>query len=124
MSEMIAYCGLDCSKCDAFIATQAGNIAQKEKIAERWSRELNMEFTSEDITCDGCKSDRISAWCRSVCKIRPCAIGNGVNTCAHCADYRCEQLDEFLTDEPEARTTLDKIRKAGHSTKKHALWFL
>lgn len=111
MSEMIAYCGLDCSKCDAFIATQAGNIAQKEKIAERWSRELNMEFTSEDITCDGCKSERLSRWCQNVCKVRPCAVGNGVSTCANCNAYACENLNEILSDEPEAKAVLDEIRK-------------
>ncbi|MFW9907338.1 MAG: DUF3795 domain-containing protein [Candidatus Thorarchaeota archaeon] len=111
MSEMIAYCGLDCAKCDVFLATQAGDAAQKAKIAERWANQLKMEFTQEDITCDGCKSDKISAWCQRVCKIRPCAEVRDVSTCASCTDYMCENLDVFLAGEPEARITLEEMRR-------------
>jgi hypothetical protein len=111
MFEMIAYCGLDCSKCDAFRATQTEDLEFKAKIAERWSKELNREFTPEDITCDGCKSDRLSAWCQSVCKIRPCGEGRSVATCAHCGDFACEKLEHFLTDEPVAKETLEAIHR-------------
>ncbi len=111
MFEMIAYCGLDCSKCDAFRATQTEDLEFKARIAERWSKELNREFTPEDITCDGCKSDRLSAWCQSVCKIRPCAEGKGATTCAHCDNYLCEKLEGFLTSEPAAKATLEEIRE-------------
>ncbi len=111
MHEMIAYCGLDCATCDAFKATQAGDLEQKIQIAERWAKDLKMEFTSDDITCDGCKSDRISAWCQRVCEIRPCAAGREVDTCAHCNEYLCEKLDGFLTGEPVARSILEEIRE-------------
>ncbi len=112
MFEMIAYCGLDCAKCDAFRATQTEDLELKTKIAERWSKQLNREFTPEDITCDGCKSDRLSAWCQSVCKIRPCGEGRSVATCAHCGDFACEKLERFLADESDAKGTLEDIRRA------------
>jgi hypothetical protein len=111
MSDMIAYCGLDCNKCDAFKATQANNLEFKRLIAERWTRELKIKFEPEDIECDGCKSSRLSAWCLRVCKVRPCAEVRGVKTCAHCSDYRCQVLDRFLSDEPIARTNLEAIRR-------------
>jgi hypothetical protein len=111
MYETIAYCGLDCSECDAYQATQADDLVLKEKIAERWTKKLGMAFTADDITCDGCKSERLSAWCQKVCVIRPCAEERGVITCAHCNDYSCKKVDDFLAGDPAARTTLEEIRK-------------
>lgn len=111
MSEMIAYCGLDCSECKAFKATQTGDQEQKKQMAERWTHELKVEFKPEDIDCHGCKSSVISGWCRKICKIRPCAEERKVKTCAHCPDYECGKLKEFLTNEPVAKENLQKIQK-------------
>jgi hypothetical protein len=111
MSEMIAYCGLDCSKCDAFIATREEDSERKKEMADRWTKSLNVEFRPEDIDCTGCMSDKISGWCTKVCKIRPCAETKKVKTCAHCEDYPCEKLQKFLSDEPKAAKTLDEIHR-------------
>jgi len=112
MSEIIAYCGLDCSKCKAFKATQTKDAEEKRKIAERWTEGMKTRFKAEDIDCRGCKTDVISGWCRKICKIRPCADKRKVETCAHCEDYPCEKLKEFLSSEPEATKNLRKIRTA------------
>ncbi|MGY5871954.1 MAG: DUF3795 domain-containing protein [Candidatus Thorarchaeota archaeon] len=114
MSEIIVYCGLDCSKCDAFKATQTEDLELKKQIAERWTRELGTEFTPQDIECDGCKSQRISGWCQKICLIRPCAEERGVETCAHCSDYPCDKIEKFLLGEPVARNTLEEIRRSIH----------
>ena len=37
---MIAYCGLDCKKCDAYLATIHDDQALREKTAKLWA-ELN-----------------------------------------------------------------------------------
>ncbi len=111
MPEMIAYCGLDCARCDAFTAAQSGDHERKQKIAERWSKELKAEFTPEDIDCNGCKSDRVSGWCTRICAIRPCAQQRKVESCAHCQDYPCSKLKEFLSHEPDATNTLQGIRE-------------
>ncbi len=34
---MIAYCGLNCSHCDAYIATQENNDSKRENTAQKWS---------------------------------------------------------------------------------------
>jgi len=111
VSEIIANCGLDCSKCDAFIATQANDRERKKQIAKRWTEGLNLEFKPEDISCNGCVSNRISGWCTKICKVRPCARGRKVKTCAHCPDYPCKKLEEFLSNEPRAARNLEEIRK-------------
>jgi hypothetical protein len=111
VSELIAYCGLDCSKCDAFTATQANDLQRKTEMAKRWTEGLKVEFKPQDIDCTGCMSSKISGWCTKVCKVRPCAEVKKVKTCAHCRDYPCEKLAEFLSNEPKAARTLEEIRK-------------
>jgi hypothetical protein len=111
MNEMTAYCGLDCGECKAFKATQANDIQLKKQMAERWSDQSDVKFKPEDIDCLGCKSDVISGWCRKLCKIRPCAAEKKVVTCAHCDEYQCDKLKEFLRNEPVAAENLEKIRK-------------
>jgi hypothetical protein len=37
--------------------------------------------------------------------------GLNCNECAHCNDYPCEELKEFLSDEPVATKNLEEIRK-------------
>lgn len=111
MDEMIAYCGLDCAECKAFKATQAKDSEWKKQLAKEWSDGLKDNFKPEDIDCDGCTSDRISGWCRKICNIRPCAAGRKLETCAHCSDYPCDRLKEFLSKEPIATKNLEEIRK-------------
>lgn len=111
MCEMTAYCGLDCGECQAFKATQANDLQLKKQIAERWSSQDDVKFKPEDIDCLGCKSDVISGWCRKLCKIRPCATEKKVVTCAHCDEYQCDKLKEFLRNEPVAAGNLEEIRK-------------
>ena len=45
MKKMIAYCGLDCEKCDAYIATINDDQKLREKTAKLWA-ELNNAATS------------------------------------------------------------------------------
>jgi hypothetical protein len=107
----MAYCGLDCAECKAFKVTQAHDTEEKKQMAKRWAEQLKVEFEPEDINCEGCKSSVLSGWCRKICKIRPCAEERKVETCAHCDDYPCEKLKEFLSNEPIATENLEKIRK-------------
>jgi len=111
MTEMIAYCGLNCADCDMFKATQLKDLEWKKRIAERWTKQHGIEFAPSDVDCNGCKSDKLSGWCRKICKVRPCAEKRNVNTCAHCSDYSCATLKEFLTDEPIAEKNLKTIRR-------------
>lgn len=108
---MIAYCGLHCDECKILKATQAKDYGQKKQIAKRWSDQFNIRFEPEDVTCEGCKSDVLSGWCRKICKMRPCAQERRVETCAHCDNYPCSELKEFLAEEPNAKENLETIRK-------------
>jgi hypothetical protein len=120
MEKIIAHCGLDCAKCDAYVATQSGERAALERVAAKWREQFSApEMTADSIICDGClagdNGHRVAHYC-TVCAIRACAMERGHANCAHCADYMhkdalCEKLKGFLENSPEARATLDGIRE-------------
>ena len=111
MNEIIAYCGLDCGKCEAFLATQKNDRAELERVAQKWS-EGNTKLTVEDVTCDGCFGKRVSKYARSGCAIRACGIDKKIKNCAYCGEYKCEKIAKFLQNTPKAAEKLDTIRKS------------
>jgi hypothetical protein len=113
MATLIAACGLDCSKCEAYLATQAGDLLALEAVAEKWRTEYNAPAISADnILCDGCMAGgRIIGHC-SECKIRLCALERGLENCAACPDYACEQLSAFFKMVPHAKLNLDSLRSS------------
>lgn len=44
MKNMIGYCGLDCEKCDAYLATINDDQALREKTAKLWAELNNAPF--------------------------------------------------------------------------------
>lgn len=59
MNELIAYCGLDCEKCDARMATLNNDNELREKTAKLWSELNGAEITAEMINCVGCRVDGV-----------------------------------------------------------------
>ncbi|NLH18270.1 MAG: DUF3795 domain-containing protein [Phycisphaerae bacterium] len=109
---MIGYCGLDCQKCGAFIATQKNDDALRAQVAEEWARLYNAPIKPEHINCTGCKAPGVKTYyCDQLCEIRKCARPKSIATCAACADYPCPRLDELHKAAPEAKTNLDALRK-------------
>jgi hypothetical protein len=109
---MIAYCGLTCTECPGYIATQANDAEALERVAAQWREEYNApNLMVESVICDGClgTEGRKCGHCFE-CEIRACAMELNLANCAHCADYACEKLEGFFGFVPEARTTLDGIR--------------
>lgn len=102
MKNNIAYCGLDCDKCDAKIATQNNDDELREKTARLWSQLNGIEITKEMINCTGCKSDGVKTYfCDVLCEIRKCAAPKEIETCGECAECgACEKL-KMITDHSE-----------------------
>jgi hypothetical protein len=109
--QMIAYCGLVCTECPAYVATQAGDMEALERVAAEWSEEFNATLTAADCLCDGCisGSERLSSYCGE-CEVRACALGRGVINCAYCDDYGCEKITGFFNFAPDAKARLEEIR--------------
>ncbi len=113
MERIVAYCGLVCSECEAYLLTQANDTAGLEALLARWRVEYNApDMKFEDVICDGCVIEgRHGGYCGQ-CPIRACGVERGVVNCAHCADYGCEKLSGFFNMAPPARETLEAIRAA------------
>lgn len=112
MERMVAYCGLICTKCPAYIAKKENNDELRKKTAEEWSKQFNQEITPESVNCDGCLvTDGVLIQYCNICEIRKCGLEKKLENCAFCDDYVCEKLDKWFKNVPESKATLDEIRK-------------
>ena len=90
MSQLLGMCGLVCSECKGYLATQAGDEAALAALAAERSQQYGGTISPDSLRCDGCTtaSTRKCGYC-SQCAIRACGLERGVTTCAECGDYRC-----------------------------------
>ena len=108
MRDMIAYCGLDCERCDAYLATIHNDHALREKTAKLWAELNHAPILPEHINCKGCRADGVkTVFCESLCRIRQCALKKGVTTCGDCLDLEtCQSIGEILSNNPDALENL------------------
>ena len=104
MKNYIAYCGLDCETCEARIATIHNDDALRQKVAGLWSELNGVEITPEMINCVGCRINGVKTpFCESLCPIRQCAQGRGVETCGGCDCMEsCEKLRAITGNNADA----------------------
>ena len=112
MRDMIAYCGLDCEKCSAYVATVNNDQALREKTAELWARLNNAPILPEHINCRGCRVDGIkTVFCENLCGIRQCAMKNGVDSRALRRSLRAARtVSAILANNPEAMENLKSVK--------------
>jgi len=112
MDKIIAFCGLDCAECPAFIATQKNDDNERKKVAELWNKDYKTNLKPEAINCLGCitESGSIFNYCQ-VCEIRKCGKERKVKNCGYCSDYPCELLNKFLVQVPKAKVNLETVRR-------------
>lgn len=108
MKNRIAYCGLDCEKCDAYIATLNDDQDLRKKTAKLWSELNNVPILPEHINCQGCRENGIkTVFCDSFCGIRQCALKKTVITCGDCTDIKkCHIVSEIISNNPDALKNL------------------
>ena len=108
MDRLIACCGLDCGKCEARRATLEDDDALRGKVAKEWSELNGVEITPEMINCVGCRIEGAKTpFCDSLCPIRQCAMGRGVETCGSCADLdSCGKIRMITDNNDEALSNL------------------
>ena len=108
MNRYIAYCGLNCETCEARLATVNNDAILRQKVAKEWSELNGVEITLEMINCVGCRIDGAKTpYCESLCPIRQCAMGKGLETCSGCREMeRCEKLGAIIGNNPAALKNL------------------
>ena len=108
MRPNIAYCGLDCEQCDAYIATLHDDQALREKTAKLWAALNHAPILPEHIHCQGCRADGVkTVFCEQLCAVRRCARQRGVVTCGDCPEMEsCPTVGAIFTNNPQAKEKL------------------
>jgi hypothetical protein len=115
MPEMISYCGITCTECPTYVATQKNDNRARIKIAEEWSRQYQHPFKPEDINCAGCLAtgQKQLGYC-AICEIRQCGSAKKVINCGYCGEYPCEKVNKVHIAAPLAKAKLDAIKNGRH----------
>ena len=108
MKRLIAICGLDCEKCDAYIATKNDDQELREKTARLWSALNQASILPEHIHCEGCRMNGVKTlFCSSLCEIRKCSVAKGHETCADCSERdACPKVNAIWRHNPQATENL------------------
>lgn len=112
MKNPIAYCGLNCEKCDVYQATVHNDEALRVKTAALWSKMNNTEIKPEMLHCLGCREEGMKTYfCECICAIRRCAREKSVSTCAGCGEMAtCKTVGALLENSKEARENLESLK--------------
>jgi hypothetical protein len=107
----IAYCGLDCALCPAYLATSQEDQGLRQSTAQEWSQVYDSTIEPGQINCLGCQQEEGPRFfiCHQ-CVIRTCGQARGLATCAGCPDYPCARLKRLLDLAPTARDNLEALR--------------
>ncbi len=113
MAKLMAYCGMECGECPAYLATQSNNLEMKAQVAAFMNQKLGAKYQASDINCDGCTTNqRLVPHCKA-CEVRISAVDRKVANCAVCDSYGCEKLTKLhAMIPPTAKQNLEALRKA------------
>jgi hypothetical protein len=109
--EMIAYCGIVCTECPAFLAKKTDDNELRKKTVEKWSTD-EFPVTEENINCDGCLTEgELFMFCNQ-CELRSCGKEKSVENCGWCMEYPCGKLEKVweMMGSPLGKERLDKIQ--------------
>ena len=112
MMKIIAYCGLVCSSCPTYLATQNDDDEARATTAAFYSKKFGFSLKPEDINCDGCLSrgGRLIGYC-SACHVRKCCSAKGLANCMVCNQQPCERLKKFHASSQDARDGFQMLMK-------------
>ncbi|MCK4247913.1 MAG: DUF3795 domain-containing protein [Thermoplasmatales archaeon] len=110
--KIVAFCGLLCNECPAFIAKRTNDDEARKKAVDAWSSE-DFPLKIGDINCDGCIGGKELFKHCTMCDVRKCGLEKGIKNCAYCAEYPCKKLEELwgFLQSSQARDMLNEIRK-------------
>ncbi|MBE0432985.1 DUF3795 domain-containing protein [candidate division WOR-3 bacterium] len=124
MQRMIAFCGVICTECPVYIATQRNDDERRRKVAQAWSS-ADEPRKPEDINCYGCLivGGKLYQYC-ATCEVRTCGFEKKVENCSYCDEYPCGKLNKHWEEEDvigiervgeewgsKAKANLEEIKK-------------
>ena len=111
MNPLIAFCGLDCSRCEARTATLHNDDTLREQVARQWSEWNHVDIPAESINCLGCRTEGAKChYCENLCPIRKCILQRGYTHCGECPEMgNCAMLYAIHKNAPTAKNQLQEI---------------
>ena len=107
MEKLIAYCGLDCAQCGAYLAHKNNDQALREKTAIEWKTMHGFDGSPDLVNCSGCKGSGVLFSNCLVCPIRKCASGKNIENCGACSEFEtCSTINGFLAQVPFVKDNL------------------
>ncbi len=97
MTKCVGCCGLDCTKCPAYVALKNNDDALRIKTAAEWTVKYHHPFTKEMINCTGCasKEEPHCGYC-GMCSLRACAQVKKIARCRACGEFEtCKKVKAF-----------------------------
>jgi len=93
MKNLFSKCGCNCGRCPSY----KGNLQtdeDRQRCSDGWHKYLGFRLSPGKLRlCDGCQApDDENPVRYQNCYVRKCAVRNGVETCAHCSTYPCEDV--------------------------------
>ena len=100
MSDIIARCGFKCNLCLIYRDNLKKDKQNRQKFRDGLEKYYGDKLTLEECYCDSCMTPDSENPVRitSDCTIRPCVIAKGLENCAYCDQYPCEDLDRKFVD--------------------------
>jgi len=112
MEPIIAYCGLTCTECPAYLATLTDDDAKRAETSAMWSKQYGVNIPPQAVNCTGCSSDGVRFGYCEKCEIRACATGRNLANCGYCDDFPCGKVEHVLNAVPAVKDLLTKIHAA------------
>jgi hypothetical protein len=93
MIDLFSKCGTNCGRCPSF-RDNLKSDDDRRRCSDGWLKYHGFRYSPEKLLrCDGCQAPDDENPVRYIsCLIRRCAVKNGVQTCARCSGYPCEEL--------------------------------
>ena len=106
MKDLFSKCGANCGRCPAY-RESVKTDADRQRCSDGWHKYLGVRLSVQRCYCDGCQTpddeNPLLVYGKYGCKIRRCAVFNGVQTCAHCSAYPCEDVRTQFSFDSESR---------------------
>jgi hypothetical protein len=100
MSDIIARCGFKCNLCLIYRENLKKDENNRQKFRDALERIYGDKLTLEECYCDGCMTPDSENPVRinTDCTVRPCVIDRGLENCACCDLYPCEDIERKFVD--------------------------